>query len=357
MASLAMMSASARARVRRPDARPRACLARARGDRVVEPSACAPRTATGRRSCAYARRARDVHPRRCPATNIRAIIDETIPTASADDGDEFPAPTRPARATAVAAERVGGDRDVIIPDHHPRWVRTMNAALVSDPAWCLVGFVVCDLGSALVFFLLFSALDVPVDADFAMAYALSKSIRAPRLAFDAVVAAKMAAAYPPLAAVRMGPILDAGVDAASRAKRAILRIFRVDDRPSAGTEPEPAEPSAARRAAAEARDLTDKYGLAYMAAKNIIGPVSIVVFYAALRCGVDVQGGLDWLAGGGAGVGGAAVGKTAGLLALSSWASTTLFPAVVLGAGALGPRLGRVARRLGRLMGGKREVE
>lgn len=366
MASLAMMSASARARVRRPYARP---LARARGDRVVEPSASAPRSATAvaRRFGAYARRARDVHPlSRRPATNLRAIIDETSPIASADDADESLAPTLPARATAVAAERVGGDRDVILPDadhhpdpDHPRWVRTMNAALVSDPAWCLVGFVICDLCSALVFFLLFSALDVPVDADFAMAYALSKSIRAPRLAFDAVVAAKMAAAYPPLAAVRMGPILDAGVNAASRAKRAILRIFRVDDRPSAGTNPEPApaEPSAARRAAAEARDLTDKYGLAYMAAKNIIGPVSIVVFYAALRCGVDVQGGLDWLAGGGAGAGGAAVGKTAGLLALSSWASTTLFPAVVLGAGALGPRLGRVARRLGRVIRGEREAE
>ena len=355
MASFAMMSASACARVRRPDARPRADLARARGVRVVEPSASAPRTATevARRSGAYARRARDVHPLwRRPATNTRAIIDETSPSASADDADESLAPTRPADATAV-----GGDRDVILPDpdHHPRWVRTMNAALVSDPAWCLVGFVICDLVSALVFFLLFSALDVPVDADFAMAYALSKSIRAPRLAFDAVVAAKMAAAYPPLAAVRMGPILDAGVNAASRAKRAILRIFRVDDRPSAGTDPDPdpAEPAAAMRAAAEARDLTDKYGLAYMAAKNIIGPVSIVVFYAALRCGVDVQGGLDWLAGG-RGAGGATAGKTAGLLALSSWASTTLFPAVVLGAGALGPRLGRVARRLGRVMGGER---
>ena len=59
----------------------------------------------------------------------------------------------------------------------------------------------------------------------------------------------------------------------------------------------------ARRAAEEARHLTDTYGLAYMAAKNVIGPVSILVFYAALRYGVDVQGGLDWLAGGGAGAG------------------------------------------------------
>lgn len=354
MASLAMMSAGARARVRRPDARPRAGLARARSDLVVEPSASTPRTAAAvaRRSGPCARRARDVHPRRRPATNLRAIIDDSSPIASADDGDESLAPTRPDRATAV-----GGDRDVILPDtdHHPRWVRMMNAALVSEPAWCLVGFVICDIGSALVFFLLFSTLDFPVDADFAAAYALSKSIRAPRLAFDAVVAAKMAAAYPPLAAVRMRPILDAGVHAASRVKRAILQIFRVDDRPSAATEPQmaPAKPSAARRAAEEARHLTDTYGLAYMAAKNVIGPVSILVFYGALRCGVDVQGGLDWLAGGGAGAGGANVGKTAGLLALSSWASTTLFPAVVLGAGALGPRLGRVARRLGRVLRGE----
>ena len=192
MASLAMMSASARARVRRPDARPRAGLARARATassnrrhRRLGPPRRSPVGQVPRA------RARDVHPRRRPATNLRAIIDDSSPIASADDGDESLAPTRPDRATAV-----GGDRDVILPDtdHHPRWVRMMNAALVSEPAWCLVGFVICDIGSALVFFLLFSTLDFPVDADFAAAYALSKSIRAPRLAFDAVVVgAKMAA--------------------------------------------------------------------------------------------------------------------------------------------------------------------
>ena len=305
MASLAMMSASARARAFAVPMRVLAPVQRARAPRphrrTVGIDASDRRGGRPSVRCPRAR-ARDVHPRRRPATNLRAIIDDSSPIASADDGDESLAPTRPDRATAV-----GGDRDVILPDtdHHPRWVRMMNAALVSEPAWCLVGFVICDIGSALVFFLLFSTLDFPVDADFAAAYALSKSIRAPRLAFDAVVAAKMAAAYPPLAAVRMRPILDAGVHAASRVKRAILRIFRVDDRPSAATEPEiaPAKPSAARRAAEEARHLTDTYGLAYMAAKNVIGPVSILVFYGALRCGVDVQGGLDWLAGGGAGAG------------------------------------------------------
>ena len=36
--------------------------------------------------------------------------------------------------------------------------------------------------------------------------------------------------------------------------------------------------------------MTDAYGLAYMTAKNVIGPVSIALFYAALKYGVDLRG-------------------------------------------------------------------
>ena len=43
-------------------------------------------------------------------------------------------------------------------------------------------------------------------------------------------------------------------------------------------------------------------------------------------------------------------GKTAGLLALASWTSTLFFPLVVLGAGAVGPRLGAAAEAVTRAM-------
>ena len=94
--------------------------------------------------------------------------------------------------------------------------------------------------------------------------------------------------------------------------------------------------------------MTDAYGLAYMTAKNVIGPVSIALFYAALKCGVDVRGALA-SAGVNVGAGAAAAaGETAGALALASWVSTVFFPLVVLGAGFIGPKMGRAAERAAR---------
>ena len=88
------------------------------------------------------------------------------------------------------------------------------------------------------------------------------------------------------------------------------------------------------------REMTDAYGLAYMTAKNVIGPVSIALFYAALKYGVDLRGALA-SAGVNVGAGAAAAaGETAGALALASWVSTVFFPLVVLGAGFIGPKMG-----------------
>ena len=61
----------------------------------------------------------------------------------------------------------------------------MNAGLDAAPGWTLFAFVLIDMGSALCLYALFAAAKVPVDADFALAYAVSKSIRAPRLALGA----------------------------------------------------------------------------------------------------------------------------------------------------------------------------
>ena len=273
----------------------------------------------------------------------------------------------------------------------PAWVTFLNASLASDPAWVLLAFVLVDMGSALALYALFTALAVPVDADFALAYALSKSIRAPRLALDACVASWMARTWPALAEVRVGPIVDEAVELIRRAKRRAKRLAasnafggrRTDaarhrrdapvprTRDDASTGGTAGEATAARRKtklcrrdatddaggrnqnrwAREARELTDRYGLAYMAAKNAIGPVSIAAFYLALRGGADVAGWIDaafacFGAAPPTAVNGA--GRAAGTLALASWTSTALFPAVVLGAGALGPKLGEAARRIGK---------
>jgi hypothetical protein len=58
------------------------------------------------------------------------------------------------------------------------------------------------------------------------------------------------------------------------------------------------------------KKLADSHGLAYMAAKNAIGPVSILLAYAALRQGLNLQALLGSTLGAQAG----AAGRTAGLM-------------------------------------------
>jgi hypothetical protein len=188
----------------------------------------------------------------------------------------------------------------------------MNRSLSAAPLCTLACFVVCDAGSALLLLLMFDASGVVASADFALAYALMKGVvRAPRLALDAAAAALLARLCPPLAAVRVSLLIEAAAEAGRRLRRA----------PAVSA----TAPSPSSRVLDEARRLADAYGLAYMAAKNVIGPVSILLTYALLSRGVDLQTML-----GATGLG--AAGRMAGLMALASTASTLLFPAVVLAA-------------------------
>jgi hypothetical protein len=233
---------------------------------------------------------------------------------------------------------------------NPWWVSMLNASLTQHPGFVLLGFVLVDITSALVLLALIVRLQIPVDGDFALAYALSKSIRAPRLAFDAVVAGWLSKAFPPLAAVRVGPILDKAIELGAKLSEVVSsrrrRLFpNVTETPRSKKDARNDDENESRRARAarEAREMTDAYGLAYMAAKNIIGPVSIALFYVLLKYGVDVRGALAFFGAGAAGSTAAAAGKTAGALALASWVSTLFFPLVVLGAGYIGPKMGRGA--------------
>ena len=241
---------------------------------------------------------------------------------------------------------------------HPWWVTKLNKSLTQHPAWVLLSFLLVDVGSCLALLGIVLFLKIPVDGDFALAYALSKSIRAPRLAFDAVVAGKMASMWPSLAQVRVGPIIDAGERALREIKK-VVDVWRgrgdtsdVGESTSSTSSGETLCESKSQKLAREAREMTDHYGLAYMAAKNVIGPVSIAVIYSALKYGVDVKGAMAFF---GINLAGASsAGKAAGSLALASWLSTLFFPLVVLGAGFLGPVLGGGARWVnGR--GGKKE--
>ena len=252
----------------------------------------------------------------------------------------------------------------------------MNAGLRASAGGCLVAFVLLDAGSALCLWaLLHRVVAVSVPAEFVLAYGLSKAIRVPRLALDAVAAAALARACPALARVDVGLMIDAGERALgagalwlSRSCAAVVRACRhragagelavgeATGPTASGGSVDPAgstaervreRPAAVRRAGEITRAMTSEYGLAYMTAKNVIGPLSAVLFFIALRKGVDLEALLGRFVGEGLG-GNAALADATGAcasLCLAAWSSALLFPLVVTGAALLGPRIGRLAGR------------
>ena len=261
----------------------------------------------------------------------------------------------------------------------PTWVNSVNRALESGASAYVLTYLMLDLGGAFLLMVLFLALRVNVQADFALAFAISKSppLRGPRLALDSAAAACLSRLYPPLAAVRTSLLADAmarltNLDAIS------ARLGGGDGGAPTSTTPDtiargpaapaPAPPpsrlaSAASSAAAKARRVADEYGLAYLLVKNVFGPLSIALIYAAIRASTRGQGGggggaLGRAAGAAArlslGPGAAALdaharlpsaGQAAGCVALASTISSLLFPLVVLGAARLAPRVGAWAQR------------
>ena len=249
-------------------------------------------------------------------------------------------------------------------DGSPPWAQGINAALEANAAAYVVTYVILDLSTAMGLLLLFMALRINVGAEFALAFALSKSppLRGPRLGLDTAVAAVATRLCPALSHVRVSILADAlgrvlSLDIISkRISNGSLR--GVTDATAAS---EPRSPRLAR-AGAEARRITDEYGLAYLAVKNIIGPLSTGLIYWAIRAttasGVGSAGSAVGRAssviarltlGPGAsffdGVRLPSVGNTAGLVALASTASALCFPLVVAGAAKLAPALTAASSR------------
>jgi hypothetical protein len=266
-------------------------------------------------------------------TSVAAPLRARISATSARRPRAHSACAASASASPAAAALGVPPRDESL----PRWVHTMNEALERCPVLTLASFVALDLGSALCLWAFFETTAASVNADFALAYALSKAVRVQRLALDAFAASALTRLYPPLAAVRISLLLDAAARLLAAA-RARLPFGGGARAAAAAAAPPGASAALLSRTGAEAKRLADLYGLAYMAAKNVIGPVSIALLYLALQRGLDVQGALGALGGGA--LGGA--GRSAGRAALASWTSTALFPLVVLGAAHLGLALNKL---------------
>jgi hypothetical protein len=208
-------------------------------------------------------------------------------------------------------------------DEKPRWANRINSALELAPMATVVAFIMIDIGSAAILFSILMALNIRVPSDFALAYTLCKgALRVPRLALDASGAALLARLWPSLASIRVSLMIDAATRGGTSLRQ---RLFPASAAQASETR---------SKAMDTVRQLTDRYGLAYMAAKNVIGPVSILLLYVALR----TTGGAEGLMGRfGSSANG--VGLLASRLALASTASTLLFPGVVMGAAVLGPTL------------------
>ena len=203
------------------------------------------------------------------------------------------------------------------------WANRINSALELAPMATVVAFIMIDIGSAAILFSILMALNIRVPSDFALAYTVCKgALRVPRLALDASGAALLARLWPSLASIRVSLMIDAATRGGTSLRQ---RLFPASAAQASETR---------SKAMDTVRQLTDRYGLAYMAAKNVIGPVSILLLYVALR----TTGGAEGLMGRfGSSANG--VGLLASRLALASTASTLLFPGVVMGAAVLGPTL------------------
>lgn len=120
------------------------------------------------------------------STSCSALVPGAAASAHAEGGyrpsDAVDSPSASASSSPVSTY----DASSVSPPP-PWWVRLLNRSLESHPGCTLAAFLLVDVGSALCLYAIFLVLAVPVDADFALAYALSKSIRVPRLALDAYV--------------------------------------------------------------------------------------------------------------------------------------------------------------------------
>lgn len=224
----------------------------------------------------------------------------------------------------------------------PPWVLMMNSALESSALSTVLAYLLIDVVATCTILGTLVLLRIQVAADFAVALGLSKAVRGPRLAFDASIAAVLTRRYPSLKAVKISRCFDEFAASLVVLRQSFEEGFEQGRAKSVrGSVAPPLSPSgrAGKLAAATraARKLASDYGLAYMAAKNAAALVSILLIVGALRSGGPAKAAtaallrmlrVD-----------AKAGLFAGQLAFAVTMHYALFPLVVLGAAALGPRI------------------
>ena len=162
----------------------------------------------------------------------------------------------------------------------PAWVDSVNSALETSATATLLAFVALDMAGATALLGAICALRVSVGADFMLALAIAKALRGPRLALDTSLAALLGRTFPALRAVRLSLLFDevaaswaavASGFSEGRAEAAGKAASVEASGLPPGFTPRPGKREAAQLAAGR---LISEHGLAYMAAKNIVGPAS-----------------------------------------------------------------------------------
>ena len=228
----------------------------------------------------------------------------------------------------------------------PAWVSSLNGALTYYAASTVIAFLLVDMVCACCLLGGLIVGQVQVPGEFAVALAISKGpLKAPRVAVEASIAAMLARRYPSLRAVRTSILLEEMAHMWGRlagSVRTLLHVRPIHSHLSLNGQHARAS-SLATSTVPIMRRLSDEYGLAYLAAKNVVGPLCTLVSFGALRSsGLAVSQAMAALSRRlGMGVG--ASGGYAGQVALAATLSHLLFPVSVLSAAHLGPllRLGR----------------
>ena len=174
----------------------------------------------------------------------------------------------------------------------PAWVSSVNSALETSATATLLAFVALDMAGATALLGAICALRVSVGADFMLALAIAKALRGPRLALDTSLAALLGRTFPALRAVRLSLLFDevaaswaavasgfseGRAEAAGKAAGKAASVEASGLPP--GFTPRPGKREAAQLAAGR---LISEHGLAYMAAKNIVGPASTLTLTLTL---------------------------------------------------------------------------
>jgi hypothetical protein len=228
----------------------------------------------------------------------------------------------------------------------PSWVGLLNGSLEVSALSTLLAYLLVDVFATCTILAVLVGFRIPVAADFAVALALSKAVRGPRLALDVSCAALLTRRLPALKAVKITRCFDelaasfavlrrSFEDGLEQGREQSVRGARVPAAPRSA----PSRADKLSAATHAARQLMADYGLAYMVAKNAIALMSVLLVLGALRSGGAAKAAtaalLRVLRVN------AKAGLLAGQVALAVTLHYALFPLIVLGAAKLGPRIPR----------------